>query len=253
MPPPRATWAATHPRAASAPSLDLLFFPPQKGPARSLSGPKDGAAGPFSQWKLLSGAAKWSTSPSPATTAMATRRRRWVSAAGSNFPRAGSVACGRGGPVGGVGGMRWCWWGGASILRPLGADLPTPKGRICDGRWPQWRRQRLPAAVGNGGVLPAASGDDDGLLGTACQWGNSLLWCLASPSGQCGPGLGVARSGYDNRQPCRAVCGTAAMPHLQATAAGGWWTWHYLWGNSGGGGRIFRPDASSKRGAAAGR
>jgi hypothetical protein len=95
---------------------------------------------------------------------MATRRRRWVSAAGSNFPRAGSVACGRGGPVGGVGGMRWCWWGGASILRPLGADLPTPKGRICDGRWPQWRRQRLPAAVGNGGVLPAASGDDDGLL-----------------------------------------------------------------------------------------
>lgn len=128
---------------------------------------------------------------------------------------------------------------------PQGADLrravaPVAEAAASGGSWERWcpscglGRRRWP-------------------FSEACQWGNGFLWCLASPSGQCGPGLGVARSGYDNRQPCRAVCGTAAMPHLQATAAGGWWTWRYLWGNSGGGGRIFRPDASSKRGAAAGR
>jgi hypothetical protein len=111
--------------------------------------------GPFSRWKLLSGAAEWSTSSSPVTMVTTVRQRSWAPTAGSGFPWAGSIYV-----VWSWGAHRRLWHAvaparGAHFLRPL-AWIRTPHGRICDGwrRLRQWQRQRIPTVFGNDGGLP---------------------------------------------------------------------------------------------------
>jgi hypothetical protein len=96
--------------------------------------------------------------------------------AGSGFPRAGSMACGRGG--GGISSVSDAARGGAIPASPSPDPAPTGGGGGASG--------------GRGGGLPAA----------ASAWGGGFLQCLASLGGQCDamvvrPGPGVALRGCD--------------------------------------------------------